>query len=830
VFIAAMLRLIYISLAIFIVQWCTPLNVSAQATQELAAVRIDDLNDEQVRRFMFEAQRLGLGDAQIEAELLSRGMSSTEVARLRERMLALRKAASTPPPRPAERARLGGERITDSLARVNSNPVYDPNALIATLRPAYFGYEIFNNPRLSFEPNLRIPTPATYLLAAGDELLINVSGLSEASYQLVVSPEGVIRIPAAGAVAVSGLTVTDARRAIRKKLASTIYTAINTGRTTVDVSLGTIRSIRVTVIGEAVLPGTFTLPSLATVFHALFASGGPNTSGTLRDIRVIRNNKTIAEIDVYEFLASGNKSKDIPLRDYDVIRIGNYDKRIELKGEVKRPGYYDVKPGESLSTIISYAGGFTDAAYAEKAQLYRNTAREKKISTIAAADFPRTMPERGDQYIFSRILNRFANRINIKGAVYRPGDYELKPGMTLLKLVAEADGIREDAFVKRGSIHRLQKDLSPQIIPFELDKILSGDSSDIPLQAEDRVTIFSRFDLKEGYYVVIDGEVTAPGYYLFEDGMQVQDLVLMAGGLKESSSMKRVEVSRRIKDADVGMPGSKTALIYQKELTGYSPAPGDSLFYLMPFDEVTVRISPGYSPQKNVFVEGEVLYTGKYTLDAKTNRISDLIGRAGGLTPDAYLQGAVLVRSRVLTATEQTNAAQGLQNLIKQNLLAGTPAAILQNQLTTAISQRSQFVGIDLKRIIEKPGSKYDLILNEGDTLRVPKQLQTVRVNGEVLFPTIVRYDKSLRFKDYIINAGGFSERSLKRRAYTVRANGSVEGTRSFLFFQNYPSVKPGDELYIPLKRERERLRTGEVITIGATLVSMLAILVTVIK
>jgi protein involved in polysaccharide export with SLBB domain len=804
-------------------------DVHAQTNGPLASVRTDELTDDQVRSFLTEARRLGISDQQLEELLGERGMPVNEIMKLRSRMQVMRTATGTVSPSAASQGR--ERRITDSALVAGSNPLPETGNLISHIRPGNFGNEIFHNPRLTFEPDLRIPTPLNYRLATGDELLIDISGLSEANHRLLVSPEGLIRIPIAGPVYVNGLTIEEAKRVIIKKLGDNGYSAVRSGQTKADITLGSIRSMKVTIIGEAVLPGTFTLPSLATAFNALYACGGPGSNGTLRNVQVIRNNVIVARIDVYDFLVNGSKKNDIRLMDQDVIKINNYTTRIELKGEVKRPGFYDVLPGETLDKIISFAGGFTDVAYTEKIQVFKNSTRDRKIATIGEKNLSTTIPERGDSYVIGKILNRFSNRISIRGAVYRPGEYELKSGTTLLKLIEDADGIRDDAFTSRGTLHRMKKDMRPEIISFDLAKMMTGEQNDIPLQAEDRVTIFSTFDITEGYYLVIDGEVSKPGIYLYEQGMLVQDLVLMAGGFKEAASLKRIEIARRIKDTSATAgSGPKAAIIFQQDVSADLRDSATAGFGLQPFDEVTVRTIPGYATQKNVVVEGEVVYTGKYTLEERSQRISDLIKRAGGITKNAYLEGAVLVRSRILSATEQTNYAQGVQNLIKQNMLSGTPAALLQNQLNNSLNLRSQLLGIQLEKILDDPGSEYDLVLLEGDTLRIPGQLQTVRVNGEVLLPSLIRYDESYGFREYINRAGGFSERSLKKRSYVVHANGSVRGTKSFLFVRNYPSVKPGDEIYVPIKRERERLRAGEFITIGATLVSMMAIVITLLR
>ena len=804
---------------------CSPL--CGQTVEDLGNVKVEELTDDQIRSFVIESERLGLRDDQIEEIALQRGMSPVEIVKLKERIQSMRKVLNTAnnPHVQAPAAPGPGGRLQDSISALEQRPLANLNSVFSTLKARNFGSGIFNNPRLSFEPNLRIPTPKDYQLGPDDEVLIDVSGNSEASYRLKVSPEGRIRIPIAGPVAVNGLTIEQAKKMIVRKLSGTIYSDINRGGTHVEVTLGSIRSIKVTIIGEATLPGAYTLPSLASAYNALYACGGPNLNGSYRNIQVIRNNNPVATIDIYQYLMTGSKKSDIRLMDQDVIKINTYSVRIELKGEVKRPGLYDVVKGESLGQLLRYAGGFTDNAYTAKIQVFRNTDKDRQVTTLSESSLENSIPRRGDTYIIGKILNRFTNRISIKGAVYRPGEYELRDGMSLKDLIAEADGIREDAFTNRAIIHRLKDDLSPQIISFDPEQLLSGKIGDIPLHKEDRITIYSKFDLKEGYYVSIEGELANPGIFLYEEGITVQDLVLLAGGLKESASAKRIEISRRVKDADPTAVNRKMAIIYQQDI---NPDLRDSTqlarFVLSPFDEVAIRPAPGYFVQKNALIEGEVLYTGKYTLEAKNDRISDLVKRAGGLTPEAYPEGAVLVRSRKFTATEKNNIDQGVNNLLKQNYEAGATPALLQNELSRTIQKRSDNVGIDLRKILEKPGSEYDLLLHDGDTLRIPRQLQTVRVNGEVLYPTLVRYSEDLDFKDYITGAGGFSDRSARRRSYVVYANGSVRGTRNFLFFRHYPRLSPGAEIYVPIRRERERLRTVELVSIIASIATLLLV------
>jgi protein involved in polysaccharide export with SLBB domain len=806
-------------------------QAKAQSKIDLTTVKVEELSDDQLRQLMTEANRLGLSDAQIEQLAIQQGMSPETAAKLKTKLQVVRSniAPQYVNPTTTENAGLRN-KINDSILNLERAPLNDYNFIFNSLVSKNWGAQIFNNRNLSFEPSLKIPTPKNYILATDDELLVDVSGYSEANYRLKVSAEGVIRIPMVGAVTVSGLSIEQAKRIITQKLAGSIYRNINSGKTFVDVTLGNLRSIKISVIGEATLPGTYTLPSVASAYHALYACGGPGANGSYRNIQLIRNNVVIAVIDVYAYLATGTKKNDIRLMDEDVIKINTYSLRIELKGEVKKPGMYDVAKGETLGDILQYAGGFTDNAYTARIQTFSNTNKDRQVTTITYNEFENTIPKKGDAYVIGKILNRFTNRISINGAVYRPGEYQLKNGMKLSELIAAADGLREDAFTKRAVIHRYKDDLSPEIISFDVAKIIDGSTPDIVLKREDKITIYSKFDLKQGRFVSIQGEVQNPGLFLYEEGMHLQDLILMAGGFREAATQNRIEVSRRLKleDSIGNEKNSKTALIFQHNTAAdLSDSAVTSNFSLVAFDEVVIRRAPGYNEQKNVVVEGEVAFTGKYTLQFKTDKISDLVKRAGGLTPFAYVKGAVLVRTKNLTKTEQYNNQQGLSNLLKQNYQAGAPEVLLQNQLT---QKSSETVGIDLEKIIDNPGTGYDLLLNDGDTLRIPKLLQTVRVNGEVLYPTLVRYDEDYKFKDYIIGAGGFAERSAKKRSYVVNANGSAKGTKSFFFIKKYPRIGPGAEIFVPVKKERERLKTAEVITLSATLATLAAVIFNALK
>lgn len=820
-------QLFYILLFLIIPFFCI-----AQKTQDLGDVKVEELTEDQIRNFVSESKKLNIQDDQIEEYALQQGMNSTEVVKLKERIKLLDRNKPNNDTKYLQRQKpLTGNRLQDSISFLEQKPVLDINNAFSSLIAENYGSGVFSNSKITFEPNLRIPTPKNYQLATDDELIIDVTGFSEANYSLKISPEGVIRIPLVGAISLSGYTIEQAKKIITQKLANTIYSDIKNGKTFVDVNLGVIRSIKITIVGEATLPGTYTLPSLASAYNALYACGGPNVNGSYRNIQIIRNNITVAKIDVYDYLLNGSKKNNIRLMDQDVIKISTYNVRVELKGEVKKPGLYDVEKGETLANVLKYAGGVTDNAYTAKIKVFRNTAIDRELSTINAADVSKIFPQKGDSYTFGKILNRFANRVSIKGAVYRPGEFELKDSLTLTMLILAADGLREDAFIGRANIHRLKSDLSPEIISVELGKLLNGEIPDITLKKEDRVVIYSKFELKEGYYITVGGEIANPGVVLYEEGMTVYDVIMMGGGLKENASTQHLEVSRRIKNSDAKSVNPQTAIIFEQDIErNFSSDSVTSKIKLMPFDEVYIRPAPGYFTQKNVVIEGEVIYSGKYTLATKNERISDLVKRAGGLTQQAYLDGAVLVRSRQFSKTELANTQTGLNNLMKQNIQAGVPSIILQNDISGAFKKKSENVGIDLEKILREPNTLVDLFLNDGDTLRIPKQLQTVRVNGEVLYPALVRYNKNYGFKRYIIASGGFGDRASTRKPYVIYANGTVKGTKSFLFFRNYPQIIPGAEIFVPAKKENQKLRAIEIVSVFSALASTMAILFTVLN
>ena len=782
---------------------CVMHNVSrGQSVQgipsNLSNVNVSNLSDAQIKQLLQQANASGLSDAELIQQAQSRGMSQDQIDLLQKRISDLRSKEGT------AGSTSGLDSVSHSSRRLNYTPdstgIGKQNDVYDSLKPKIFGADLFSNKNIKFEPNLKIATPINYIVGPGDQLSISVYGKSVANWKLEVSPDGTINIPGVGVANVAGRTIEQATGLIKSRLSANNY-AIGSG-TSVQVSLGNIRSIQVIITGQVTKPGSYTLPSLATVFNALYAAGGPNENGSYRQIAIIRNNRVIRHLDVYDFLTKGEQKDNIGLQDQDIIQVPTYRTRVELTGQVKIPALFEVLPGESLFDVIGFAGGFKDQAYTARIKVEQISDQQKRITDVLENDYKSYTPLRGDKYIVEKILNRYENRVVITGAVFRPGEFELQKGLTVSGLIQNAAGLKEDAFNGRGNITRLNPDNSKSLIPFNIKEILNKTAADIPLQREDSVHITSIFDLRDKYNVTIKGEVRKPGTFAYADSMTVADLIIRGGGFAEGASPKRIEVSRRISNSD---PTSKNSMVAQVFSVNVDSGlkEGDAKFTLKPYDIVSVYGMPGYEKQRTVKVDGEVLYPGYYTIQKKNEKISDLIARAGGLSASADVEGGTLKRSNIAILGIDKNKADTAQlereRRAREDRLRKNYKDSSKTNTDTTI-QRNNYVGIDLKKILEKPGSSIDLLVEDGDEIRIPKEQQIVRVNGEVLFPSAVVYSNNKSFKEYVLNAGGFSPSALKRGAYIVYANGTVRGTRKFLFWNSHPEVKPGSEIYVPRK------------------------------
>ncbi|MEQ7800918.1 SLBB domain-containing protein [Pedobacter sp. ASV1-7] len=799
---------------------------SAFSQSNYSDVKVDELSDAQILQMIKKAESIGYGEAQLEQMAAAQGMKQEEVQKLRARVEKVRKQGSTATQVDTKVVSTGreGSETTDGGAVDNEKKIKDEE-----IGPKIFGAELFRNGSITFEPNLRIATPKGYIIGPDDRLLIDLTGDNEASYELAVSPDGVINLQFVGRIAVGGLSIDQATSKIRSAMGKT-YPSLRSGRTNLAINLGNIRSIKVVMTGQITKPGTYTLSSLSTVYNALYASGGPSQNGSFRKIQVIRNNKVVANIDVYDFLLKGIQQNNIRLQDQDVINVPVFDKRVEIQGEVKTTALFEIVSGESLNDLIGFAGGFTTEAYTAKIKTFQNTDKERKIMDVASSDFGSYLPKNGDKFVVEAILDRFQNRVEILGAVFRPGMYALDSGQTLKRLITKADGLTEDAFLNRGYINRLNADNTQSLLSFDVAKIMAGTDQDIVLQREDKVTISSLFDLRDEYKVSIQGEVRAPGTFDYADNMKLEDVIQMAGGFREGATPDRIEISRRVKNSDSLSKSAVTAELFTLNVNQDLKLVGDP-FILKPYDIVTVRNAAGYMAQKQVKLEGEVLYPGVYTISSKDERISDLIKRAGGLTPSAYADGASLKRpgaekvnpgdkNAINNQEEDSKKLLGLKRAEETGAKADIAPELIQSDL----------VGIDLVRILKKPLSKIDLIVEDGDVIRVPRQLQTVKVTGEVLNPNSIIYIPGKSFKQYVNGAGGFTSNALKSGTYIKYANGSVEAGSKFLFFNNFPKVKPGAEILVPKKAEKERMSAQSWIGLGTGLASLAAIIVSLLR
>lgn len=800
--------------------------VAAQSIPNPSTLNVNDYSDQQIIELLRQAQSAGLSDADILQRAKSQGVSNSQLQSLQARIQEVRnrqsntinKNDSTSLP---ERRQLNQLDVADTTSSFSN--------LFQQFKPKIFGADIFRGKNSSFEPNLKLATPVNYVLGPDDQININVYGNSVANWKLTISPEGNINIPGIGVLNVGGKTIENATAAIKSRLASNNY-AIGRG-TNVAVTLGDIRSIKVIMVGQVQKPGTYSLSSLATVFNALYVAGGPSENGTMRQIEVIRNNRIIRRLDVYDFLLKGSQKDNITLQDQDIIRVPTYRTRVELLGEIKVPALFEVLPGESLQNVLNYAGGFTDSAYTARIVVTQINGQQRRLTDVVEADYSNYIPLRGDRFTIQSILNRFENRVIISGAVFRPGQYELSEKMTLLQLINKAAGLKEDAF-QRGTITRLNADNSKQLLSFNLKDITTNKSS-ITLQREDSVSITSTFDLRDKYTVSINGAVRHPGVFAYADSMQVEDLIIQSGGFAEGASNTRIEVARRINNANPDSVNSKVANVFSASVDSQLRS-GKISFLLQPYDIVSIYSQPGFEKQRTVRVEGEVLYPGTYTIRTKNEKISDLLARAGGATASADIEGASLKRDNISilgidrNRTDTTEIAKDRKEKLTRLSKNFNKTDSLQNKEN--LQPRNNYVGIDLPAILKSPKSKIDLLIEDGDVLRIPKQQQIVRINGEVLYPSAVIYSQGKSFKDYVLNAGGFSPNALKKGAYIVYANGTVKGTRKFLFFNNHPEVRPGSEIYVPQKPVRNRNTTQEILGLTTGLASLGAIILGILS
>lgn len=840
----------------------------------MAMAQSSSMTDDQVMSFVVKEHNSGTSNSQIVTKLMQRGVDISQIRRVRARYEreakqgglenVSGKASATP-----SRLRANNGKTREDYAK-NTNPsTSTPNAThqdvtnrsnyrvsaessdnsdeeeytalqneMASMYPdvepkekstKVFGRDIFNNKSLTFEPNMNIATPQNYRLGPGDAVIIDIYGASQKTIQDTVSPDGTVTIEGYGPVSISGLTVSQANARLRGTVGSRYSSS------KIRLTVGQTKTIMVNVMGEVKAPGTYTLSAFATVFHALYMAGGINDLGTLRNIKVYRNNRLVTVVDIYDYILNGKLTGNVRLADNDVIVVGPYDCLVNITGKVKRPMFYEMKKNESINSLLKYAGSFTGDAYKKSVRVNRKTGREYSVYNVEEFDFASFRIADGDSVTVEPILNRYANTVEVRGSVFRPGMYNLGEQVNSVRsLIEHAEGLTEDAFKARAVMHRMKTDRSLEVVSVDVEGIMSGKVADIPLKENDVLFIPTRQDKMNERTITIRGEVLFPGTYKYADNETIEDFVLQAGGLTDKASVVNVNVSRRVSDAKALRPDSLIAQTYTLSLKDGFVIDGTPGFILMPFDEVFIRKSPGYTEQQNVTIEGEVLFAGAYTLTKRNARLSDLFKKAGGSTKEAYLKGARLIRKANDTEKARMEAVLKMQreqqqkNLLQLSASSNSGSNLQQVAESAKNADLEKFnvpdeypVGIDLSEAIKHPGSDEDLVLREGDRLVVPQYNGTVKINGAVMYANTVGYEKGKRASYYIDQAGGFASDAVKNKAYIIYMNGKVAKV------SHGAKVQPGCEIVVPAKLKR-KMSVAETMSLGTSMSSIAAMIATI--
>ncbi len=781
---------------------------------DLTSIKVDQLSDADILKFKQQLDKSGFTEDQAAQLAIARGMPLTEVQKLRARLSALN-VTNTAQPNPQNN--LNNPQDT-SINQFNNN--IDTTEKKPAINPRIFGAELFNNASLNFQPNISIATPVNYIVGPGDQLNINVYGVQETTIPVTVSPEGNIIIPNVGQIQVSGSSIEDATQKISSLMGRTAYPTVRSGASRISINVGQIKSISITVIG-ANKPGNYTVPSLATTFNALFIAGGPTEYGTFRQIELIRDNKLFKTIDLYSFLTKGDGSDNITLRNNDVIRIPSYKTRVIIDGYVKRPGIFEMLPGETLQDLLTYCSGFTDSAYRTSVQIVQFTGKDFSVKDVNASQYSTYKMQSGDSVIVGKVLNRFTNRVSVSGAVFREGIFELDSSMTLYDLINKADGLREDAFMQRAQIFRLKNDLSKEMLSFNPADTIEEKS--IFLKREDSVVITSIFDLRDNYYVSVLGEVRNPGYYNYRDSLTLKDVILQAGGFTDAAFPQRIEIARLIRRDTLTKEDVRASMIIEvKGLEELSSS--EKNISLQSSDLITVRRKPGFLAFQTITVSGEFQYPGPYVLEKREEHVTDIIKRAGGFSPEAYLEGAYIKR---YILNDKTNQVKQQTILNIQNQLSDSAANLVQDN---EVQKQYDQIPLNITKLLSDPTSPENVVLQPGDEIIIPKYNGAVKINGSVLFPTQIPYNKDYSVRDYISAAGGIAENGKRNKIYVVYANGKAATNRGFLFFKSHPSIKPGAEIIVPEKEERRKISPTEFIGLSSALASLAGLVIAVIR
>lgn len=820
----------------------------------VCSLMVSALTDQQVIDYIKKQSAAGKTEQQIGKELLAKGVTPDQAKRIKAKYEAQQRGEAADSrnytsvngdrrrgnsensrqkdnvstrrnyEKGVSQSRIQGEPVDftsadDSYYNNDNNGLLYENVNLAIDSLNYkeiYGHKIFNTQALSFEPSENLATPQNYRLGPGDEVIIDIWGTSEDHLREMISPEGSIMIAQIGPVYLNGMTISDANKHIKNAF-SRKYAGMSEAETDVQVTLGQVRTIQVDILGEVATPGTFRMSPFSSVFHALYLSGGINDIGSLRNIQVLRNNKKVAGVDIYEYLFNGKTNGNIRLQEGDVIIVPPYEQLVSIDGNVKRPMYYEIKPDETIKTILDYAGGFTGDAYSGMVRLERQSGTENELYNIERGEFCSYRLKDGDMITVGTILDRYANRVELKGAVYRPGMFAIGRDIrTVSDLIRKADGLTDNAYDDRVLLYREGPDMQLQIIALDLKNIMAGISPDVELKRNDIIEISSIDDLTDRGDITIAGQVTNPGTYPYAENMTVEDIILQAGGLLEGASTARVDVSRRIVDPTSVTATQQLSHVYSVSIDGGFAVGKGEHFVLKPYDRVVVRKSPGYGAQTTVEINGEVLFDGEYVLQRRNERVSELVKRAGGVIEGAYIKGASL--SRKLTEVEYIARKETLR-LAMANNQAGQADSLALSKIEVSDTYN---VGIDLQKALNNPGSTYDLVMQPGDVLYVPQEQSTVKITGDVMFPNAVVYEPGKKLSYYIDQAGGYGQQAKKGKAFIVYLNGTVAKAK-----KNTP-IEPGCQIIVPSKPKNSGTDWTKILTLATSFTSVATMAATI--
>lgn len=801
-------------------------------SKDLSTIKVDYLSDDDLAKISAQLKSNNASIEQVEPMVLSKGMSQTEFNKLRIKLNEFEKKNSKGDAKD-NKTKTGTKDSGRKQEEIKNEKVKDSvNALI-------FGSELFDNPTLNFEPDLKLATPMNYILGPGDELQVSVYGVQEYNASILVSVEGKITIDYVGQIAVSGMSIEAATQKIKAAIAR-VYSTVRSGQSKVSISLSQIRTIKVTIVGGK-QPGNYSISSLATVYNALHLAGGPGKNGSYRNIELIRNNKVYRNIDIYKFLVKGDQSDNVSLKENDVIRIPAYSQRVTVEGEVKRPGIFEMKKEEKFSDLLNFASGFNEFAYTASVNVLQKTGKEFKVHDINESEYNTYQPQSGDVFRITKILNRFENRIKIEGAVFRPDYYSYSEGMRISDLVTRAEGLKEDAYTKRARIIRLKTNLTTEIVNVDLSTALSGDlNADIELKREDIVTVYSILDFREEYKITIDGEVKNPGEYEYFENLTLNDLVVQVGGLTGSAS-KRVEIARMVKSDEIDDADPKRIELVELEITADNNEQIKN-FVLKPFDVINIRRMAVYEKPEMVKVSGAVTYPGKYVLANKKETVYNIVMRAGGLTSIANLDGMKIKRPIKEEQIEQLESIN--LNLEKKETLEKEKKESLNEEqnfknkdtLSSKLSKKLRdelkyaTIPVNWEKIVKDKNHYSNVTLFPGDEIEVAVYNEGVKVTGNVLLTSEIPYRSGKGFKYYINSVGGVDSKGWKKKAYIIYPNGKAAVTGSFLFFRSYPKVTPDSQIVVPERPERKKMSAGEWAGLGTAFASLALLIVTAFK